>query len=498
MIELVNISKRFGPVPALEDVSLRIEAGERLAIIGENGAGKSSLMNVLYGLYQPDAGSLRFEGVGAKLRTPADALARGVGMVHQHFTLVPTLSVAENVVLGHEPTRGGVLDLPRAEAEVAATCARLGFVVDPHVRVSTLTVGSQQKVEIIKALHRGVKTLILDEPTAVLTPQEADELFAVTRTLSAQGLTVVLISHKLTEVLAFATRIVVMRRGKKVTEVEPAQTSAEGLAELMVGHATHLASPGEQAATNPAGEVVLALERLSAAGLTDLSLELHAGEILGVAGVDGNGQRELTEVVTGLRPFERGTLRVLGQALPALSPARAHALGIAHIPEDRLRRALVAELSLEENVALGRQAQPPFAQGPLIDFRGRRAKTQQLLTEHDVRPPDPTFRTGALSGGNQQKLVVARELDSNPRVLVVNQPTRGLDISAVEAVRERLRAQRQRGCGVLLISLDLDEVLAMADRLVVLRTGRVVAMLERAQFNERLIGRHMLGVPADA
>jgi simple sugar transport system ATP-binding protein len=524
-IELSHVSKRFGEVIALDDVSLQLEPGERLALVGENGAGKSSLMNVLYGLYQPDAGELKLGGTVTRVRTPADAIARGIGMVHQHFTLVPTLSVAENVVLGAEPTRWGLYDGARAEREVAQTCARLNFAVDPRAIVATLSVGSQQKVEIVKALHRGVKTLILDEPTAVLTPQEADELFAVTRSLSAQGLTVVLISHKLKEVLAFASRIVVMRRGRKVAEVRPAETDASSLAALMVGDAAAAVAtvhPGSTVhpepvegsadlrSTVPTGltpleptafdsahpglEVRLTLSHLVAQGLHDVSFELHSGEILGLAGVDGNGQRELAEVLTGLREWTAGEFTLLGHALEALSPARAHALGVAHVPEDRLRRALVSELSVEENVSLGRQGVAPFARGAFIDFAGRRARTIELLEQNDVRPRDPELRAGGLSGGNQQKLVVGRELDAAPKVLVVVQPTRGLDIAAVNAVRTRLLAQRTAGCAVLLSSLDLDEVLALSDRVLVMFQGRITARLERAQFDERAIGRFMLGV----
>lgn len=497
MIALEHISKRFGAVTALDDVSLTIAPGERLALVGENGAGKSSLMNVLYGLYQPDAGAVRFDGAAVKVKTPAEALSRGVGMVHQHFTLVPTLSVAENVVLGAEPTKGGLLDLERAVAQVQASCQRFGFAVDPRARVDTLTVGSQQKVEIVKALHRGVTTLILDEPTAVLTPQEADELFAVTRALSEQGLAVVLISHKLKEVLAFATRIAVMRRGKLVAEVTPDATSPEQLAGLMVGDAIR----ENEASLSPIGgegqgegqTAVLKVEHLRADKVHDVSFSLHAGEILGIAGVDGNGQRELAEVLTGLREYTGG-LELFGRRYPTLTPGEARALGVAHIPEDRLRRAVIADMTVEENVALGRHGAPPFARGPLIDFEGRRTRTTALLEANDVRPRDGTLRVGALSGGNQQKLVVGRELDGQPKVLVVVQPTRGLDIAAVAAVRRRLDEERRRGCAVLLVSLDLDEVLALADRVLVFFEGRVTAELPRADFDERLIGRRMLGV----
>jgi simple sugar transport system ATP-binding protein len=357
--------------------------------------------------------------------------------------------------------------------------------------VASLTVGSQQKVEIVKALHRGVTTLILDEPTAVLTPQEAEELFLVTRELSAAGVTVVLISHRLPDVLGFATRIAVMRRGQKVAELDPARTSVEELASLMVG----AAAPHEvtRPTATPDGAAVLALEAASAPGLHGVTLEVRAGEILGVAGVDGNGQRELADLATGLLPLGAGTLRLHGQPEPRLTPGRARALGVAHIPEDRLARALVADLTVEENAALGRHTRPPFARGPRIDVAGRRARTEALLLASDVRPRSPSLRAGALSGGNQQKLVVARELDQAPRLLVVVQPTRGLDVAAVAAVRERLLAVRDQGCAVLLVSLDLDEVLALSDRLVVLAEGRVRATLARPDFSREAIGRLMLG-----
>lgn len=488
-IALRHISKRFGSQLALDDVSLELERGERVALVGENGAGKSSLMNVLYGLYAADAGDVAIEGTPVRIRTPADALARGIGMVHQHFTLVRTLSVAENVVLGREPTRAGLLDLPRAISEVQATCRRFGFDLDPRAGVDTLTVGSQQKVEIVKALHRGVSTLILDEPTAVLTPQEADELFAVTRRLSDEGLTVVLISHKLKEVLAFATRIAVMRRGKKVAEVKPSETSPEALAGLMVGERT---PPPPPPASQP-GEVVAALEAVSAGKLKDVSLDVHAGEVLGIAGVDGNGQRELAEVLTGLRAVERGALKLLGAAR-TLTPRDARSLGVAHIPEDRLHHAVVTDFTVAENTSLGRHREAPFAKGARIDFPGRRARTAALLEAHDVRPREPELRLGALSGGNQQKLVVARELDAAPKLLVAVQPTRGLDLAAVDAVRSRLLDFRAKGGAVVLVSLDLEEVLALSDRVVVLYEGKVSGAFLRPQFNERLIGKCMLGV----
>jgi general nucleoside transport system ATP-binding protein len=496
LIELSHITKRFGGTVALDDVSLSLAPGERLGLVGENGAGKSSLMNVLYGLYAPDKGELRVDGKPVRVRSPQDALALGIGMVHQHFTLVPTLTVAENVVLGHEPQKGGRLDVEAAVREVEATCKRLGFSLDARAVVGTLTVGSQQKVEIVKALHRGAKTVILDEPTAVLTPQEADELFAVTRALSAQGHAVVLISHKLKEVLAFATRVAVMRKGKKVADdVRPQDASAEGLAALMIG-STGLErtdpTGNRVRAPSDAKEVVLRLENVSAARLHGVSLTVRAGEILGIAGVDGNGQRELAEVVTGLLPFS-GAISLKGQRFTALDPGTARNLGVAHIPEDRLRRALVSDLSVEENVALGRHGQAPFARGLAIDFAGRRQRTAALLEANDVRPREPALRMGGLSGGNQQKLVVGRELDGKPSLLVVVQPTRGLDIAAVEAVRERLLSTARAGGAVLLVSLDLDEVLALSDRVLVMYGGKLNGEFLREAFDERAMGQRMLG-----
>ncbi len=472
-------------------MSLDIEAGDKLAVVGENGAGKSTLMNVLYGMYPPDAGEVEIRGETLALRSPASALARGIGMVHQHFTLVPTLTVAENVVLGKEPRHGWKLDIARAEAEVAATCEKLGFALNPAQRVDTLSVGSQQKVEIVKALHRGVTTLILDEPTAVLTPQEAEELFSVIDALSKAGNAVVLIGHKLKEVLSFANRVAVLRRGKKVLEVAAAATSPNELAEAMLG-----STPLPQRASaekHALGATVMALEHVHAPGLKDISLELRAGEILGIAGVDGNGQRELAEVVTGLRRWTSGTVKLHGAVLPRWNAARARKSGVAHIPEDRLHRALVVALSEEENLALGRQTQAPFAKGPFIDFAGRRTIAERMLAEHDVRPPDPTLRAGALSGGNQQKLVVGRELAGKPKVLVAVQPTRGLDLGAVAAVQNRIRAARDAGCAVLLISLDLDEVLQLADRVVVMYGGHLNGEFSVGQCDPKRLGQRMLG-----
>jgi simple sugar transport system ATP-binding protein len=481
----------------VEDVSMHFAPGEIVALVGENGAGKSTLMNVLSGLYQPSSGEILFDDQKVRFRNPGDAIARGIGMVHQHFMLVPTLTIAENVVLGREPRRRGLLDVRAAREGVVATARRFGFALNPEARIEDLTVGSQQKVEIVKVLYRGAQVLILDEPTAVLTPQESADLFAVMRQLAAAGQTVILISHKLREVLSTAGRIYVMRRGKLVAEVRPQDTSAEKLAALMVGQSP--SAGASSALRGSPGAVVLEAEGLEAFGSSGLpalrgfSLRVRAGEIVGLAGVDGNGQRELAEVITGLRPLRAGSMRLMGTAVRAASAGAIRRLGVAHVPEDRMERALIPSMKVEENIALGRQREAPFARGPWIDFRGRHARAASLLENFDVRPRDPDVPIGDLSGGNQQKVVLARELDLAPRLLVVVQPTRGLDISAVNAVHERLRQERDRGAGVFLISLDLEEVLALSDRLYAIYEGRITGELMREEFDENRVGQMMMG-----
>ena len=496
-----NISKHFGAVAAVDGVSLDFQPGEIAAVVGENGAGKSTLMNVLSGLYQPDGGEILVDGQPAQFRSPRDAIAKGIGMVHQHFMLVPPLTVAENVVLGMEPRRRGLLDLAAADQAVRKTCERFGFSLPLEERIEDLTVGSQQKVEIIKALYRGARVLILDEPTAVLTPQESEDLFSVMRELASTGHSVVLISHKLREVLAAASRIYVMRRGKLVAQVQASSTNEQELAALIVGDAR--AREARPTTRGRRGELLLEVKDLHAPGarglaaLRGVSLSVFAGEVVGIAGVDGNGQRELAEVVTGLRSFDSGLIRFKDKVLPSLSPGQMRRLGMSHVPEDRLARAIIGPMTVEENVALGRDREPPFARGWLIDFEGRQGRALKLLEEFDVRPPDPLARIGLLSGGNQQKVVLARELDVGPKLLVVVQPTRGLDISAVRSVHDRLLQARERGAGILLISLDLEEVLALSDRLYAIFEGRITGHLERAQFEEKQVGQLMMGAASE-
>ncbi len=499
VLEARCVTKRFPGVVANDAVSLAVEAGEVLAVVGENGAGKSTLMNVLYGLYAPDEGEVLLRGRPVRFRSPSDAIAAGVGMVHQHFMLIPPLTVAENVVLGSEPrTAAGLFDRGAARETVTRVAREFGFAIDPDARVETLNVGQQQKVEIVKALSRGAEVLILDEPTAVLTPQEARELFRIARSLAAAGRSVVFISHKLREVLEVADRIAVMRAGRIVATLAAKETSERDLAGLMVGREIGVLPPHGEA---PRAEVLLEVVGLSAQNdkgveaLREVSFALHAGEVLGVAGVEGNGQTELAEVITGLRARTAGTVRVDGREVPSPTPARMRALGVRHVPEDRQRRGLVMPFTVAENLALGRQRS--FCCGPFLTRARMRRHAREAVEAFDVRPRRIDIAARALSGGNQQKVILARELTSDPRVLVMVQPTRGLDVGAIEFVQKRVLEQREQGKGILLVSLDLDEVLALSDRVLVLYGGRVTGILPRAEATEERLGRLMLGTIPD-
>jgi len=503
-IEMRGVTKRFGATVANDAVDFVARFGEVHALVGENGAGKSTLMSILAGLYRPDAGTLAVAGEAVRFRSPGEAIERGIGMVYQHFMLVEPFTVAENVLLGQAAT-GPRLETRRVERELGELGRRYGLAVEPRARIWQLSVGEQQRVEILRLLHRGARILVLDEPTAVLTPQEAAGLVATLRGLAADGFCVVFISHKLDEVLAVADRITVLRRGRAVATVGAGETDRRHLARLMVGRdlaslvEDHTEEPHEAVAP---GEVVLELARVRAAGdkglpaLNGIDLLVRAGETLGVAGVAGNGQRELAEVVTGLRRATAGRVRIGGADLTNRSPGEIARAGVAHVPEDRLATGLVAGMDVAGNAILRRYRRPPLARGPFLVPRAVAAFCDRLLAEHDVKAAGRGAKLGTLSGGNQQKLLLARELAGDPRLIVAVHPTRGVDVGAVEAIHALLRAQRARGAATLLISEDLDELLALADRIAVLYEGRVVGTVPPSGADPERIGLLMAGVGA--
>jgi ABC-type uncharacterized transport system ATPase subunit len=500
-IELRGIDKSFGSVHAVRGVSLAIEKGAITGIVGENGAGKSTLMSILYGLYHADAGEIRVDGQPLRMDSPRDAIAHGIGMVHQHFMLIDTFTVLENLVLG---AGGGLLlasSLAAARAELARLSRDYGLTVDPDARIVDLSVGEQQRVEILKVLFRGARILILDEPSAVLTPQETDQLFRILATLKERGVTVVLITHKLREIVAATDRVFVMRQGRMVAERRTAETDAEELAELMVGRKVRLHL--DKAAPHR-GEVRLKAEHLGLVDerglrlLDDIGLELRAGEIVGIAGVSGNGQTELLQVLAGIRRPSSGTLTVCGRIVDARhpgDPAEMRDLGLAHVPEDRQRQGMVAAFRASETSILGYHEQPPFSRNYLLRAPAVGAHCAALMARFDVRPPVPGLRSSSFSGGNQQKLVLAREMARAPKVLLVGQPTRGVDIGAIEFIHRELVKSRDAGCAVLVVSVELDEILSLADRILVMFAGRIVGEVE-GHADERTLGLMMAGAKA--
>jgi ABC-type uncharacterized transport system ATPase subunit len=479
VLELRGITKRFPGVLANDRVDFDLQRSEVHALLGENGAGKSTLMNVLYGLYHPDEGEIRINGKPVTIGSPGEAIDHGIGMVHQHFMLIPVMTVAENVVLAAEPRKAGVfLDYDAAVAKVRDLAASFNFAIDPGARIENITVGQQQRVEILKALYRGADILILDEPTAVLTPQEADELFGILKTLQREGMSIIFISHKLREVLEIADRITVLRRGKKIETVPQEGATQEGLARLMVGREVLLRVEKSPAAPR---EPLLVVENLSVLddreleAVRDVSLEVQAGEIVGIAGVDGNGQSELIDALTGLRKVNGGLVRVAGEEVTMRSAHDHYDAGLGHIPEDRHLRGLVLDFTLAENLALHDFEKEPFAKLGWLRPGRMIAAARKLLQEFDVRGGGPKTRAAALSGGNQQKVVVAREVARDPRALIAAQPTRGLDVGAIEFVHRRLVEERDEGRAVLLISLEIDEILSLSDRILVIYEGQIVA-----------------------
>lgn len=499
VLETKGMTKRFPGVLANDRVDLKLHKGEILALLGENGAGKSTLMNMIYGLYHPDEGEIWVKGEKVQLNNPGDAIARGVGMVHQHFQLVPVMTVAENVMLGAEITRGVHLDQRTAVKKVRALSQQYGLEVDPTAVIEDLAVGTQQRVEIIKALYRNADILILDEPTAVLTPQEANELFRIMRDLTAQGVSIIFITHKLKEVLAVADRVGVLRGGQYVGTADPKTATEASLAELMVGRKVILQVDKSKA--HP-GEVVLKIENLEVKDDRDqivvegLNLEVRAGEILGVAGVQGNGQREFVEALTGLRPVVSGKAVIAGQDITHAAPRTITELGVAHIPEDREKHGLVMSYSLADNMVLNRYYQKPYANGIILNQEKIDQDGETLVEKYDVRTPSVYTPASSLSGGNKQKVIVAREFSRETKLLIANQPTRGIDVGSIEFIHNQIVDQRDNGVAVLLVSAELDEVLGLADRVAVIFDGRIVKVLPIAEATRERVGLLMAGSDA--
>ena len=503
-IELSGVTKRFGAIYANKDAGLKVKKGEIHALVGENGAGKSTLMKVLYGMYRPDAGEIKVNGKTVTLKSPKDAIDLKIGMVHQHFMLVHTLTVAENVVLGEEPLKNGFsLDYDKAKEETKRLIEKFNLILDPDAVVSDLSVGEQQRLEILKILYRKADILILDEPTAVLTPQEIKYFFDIIRRLSSEGKTVVLITHKLKEVLAVSGSVTVMRQGATVSRVETAGATESSLAQLMVGRPVVFQverSPRtkEELAHSDTALSVSGLKAMSNKGhaaLNGLSLEIKKGEIFGIAGVEGNGQSELIDILTGLKRPVSGSVVVLGKDIDFSrnSPRKMFDAGIAHIPEDRHKKGLVLDYSVAENLILGRHREPAFSSTAAINFMHVEAFSAKTAADYGIYPPGTYLRAGALSGGNQQKIVVARELSRRPRLLIVSQPTRGVDVGAIEFIHKKIIETRDLGCAVLLISAELSEILSLSDRVGVIYRGQIAGIFGAGEVEEEQLGLLMMG-----
>lgn len=496
-VEVKNIVKRFPGVVANDHINFRVNAGEVHALLGENGAGKTTLMRILYGLYQPDEGQILIDDKAVTIHSPADSIQLGFGMIHQHFMLVPSLSVAENVALGLKSTKGVLLDLEVVSQRIRQLSEAYGLQVDPQALVWQLSVGEQQRVEILKALYRGAALLILDEPTAVLTPQEVDEFFNILRRMASEGHSLIFISHKLHEVLNISNRITVLRQGKVVTTINTKETNRQELARLMVGRDVLLRVEHPQSEPGAARLEINNLWVNSDKGLPavrGISIDIHAGEILGLAGVSGNGQRELAECLSGLRKPVQGQIKIDNQDVTGWRPDKLISFGLAYISEERFRDGVVKDLTVEENIMLEEHARPPFARSIFLDFQAIASHTNALIKEYEIKTPSTRTPLRNLSGGNIQKLILARELSRGPGVLIASQPTRGVDIGSTEYIHQRLIAQRQKDTATLLISEDLDEIRNLSDRIAVIFEGQLIGILDSQEASIEQLGLMMAGI----
>lgn len=496
VIEMREITKIFGEFVANDKINLELRKGEIHALLGENGAGKSTLMNMLAGLLEPTSGEIVVNGKSEKLDSPSKAASLGIGMVHQHFMLVEAFTVAENIILGSEVTNKGVLDLKKANADILELSERYGLAVDPTAKVEDISVGAQQRVEILKTLYRGADILIFDEPTAVLTPAEILELMDIMKTLVKEGKSIILITHKLDEIRAVADRVTVIRRGKSIQTVSIEGATNKDLAEMMVGRSVSFVTEKEEAQPK---EVVLQIsdlvvnENRGVPAVKELSLDVRAGEIVGIAGIDGNGQSELIQAITGLRKVKSGSIKIKGQEVVGLSPRKITEMNVSHVPEDRHRDGLVLEMMLSENIALQTYYKEPLSKNGVLNYNQINSYARKLMEEFDVRAANEIVPASALSGGNQQKAIIAREVDRNPDLLIVSQPTRGLDVGAIEYIHKRLIGERDKGKAVLVVSFELDEILNLSDRITVIHDGKIQGIVKPSETNKQELGILMAG-----
>ena len=496
VVEMRDVTKIFGEFVANDHINLNVRRGEIHALLGENGAGKSTLMNMLAGLLEPTSGEISINGEKVKIDSPTKSAHLGIGMVHQHFMLVEAFTVAENIILGNETTKAGVLDLQKASKEIKELSEKYGLAVEPSAKIADITVGAQQRVEILKTLYRGADILIFDEPTAVLTPAEISELLNILKNLAKEGKSIILITHKLDEIRAVADRVTVIRRGKSINTVNVEGISSQELAEMMVGRSISFKT--EKIAANPK-EVILSIKNLEVnenrgvLAVKGLNLDVRAGEIVGIAGIDGNGQSELVQAITGLRKVKSGSIQIKGVDVANFPPRKITEMQVSHVPEDRHRDGMILDMTIAENIAIQTYYKEPFSKNGVLNYNKINEYARNLMAEFDVRAASEVVSGGSLSGGNQQKAVIAREIDRNPDLLIVSQPTRGLDVGAIEYIRKRLVAERDKGKAVLVVSFELDEILDVSDRIAVIHDGKIQGILKPEETNKQELGILMAG-----